>query len=135
MLVIQLADFLVRLAGGDTTASTVTYACYELTRFPEVQKKLRTALREAFPDPTVPIQLEDLDAIPYLEWTIKEMLRMHPTLPSTLERLVPPNGAEIAGHKLKAGTIVCMSAFVQHNQEMVFPQADVFEPERLVFPS
>ncbi|KAK5446756.1 hypothetical protein LTS15_009689 [Exophiala xenobiotica] len=120
----------IMLAGGDTTASTVTYACYELTRFPEVQDKLRAALREAIPDPTAPIKLEVLEGIPYLDWTVKEMLRMHPTLPSTLERVVPPKGAEIAGYKLKGGTIVCMAAFIQHQREEVFPHPELFQPER-----
>ncbi|CZR68103.1 uncharacterized protein PAC_18002 [Phialocephala subalpina] len=119
-----------RLAGGDTTASTVTYACYELTRFPEVQRKLRQALRDAIPDTSVPITVETLEAIPYLDWTVKEMLRMHPTLPSSLERVVPANGAEIAGHQLKGGTIVCMQAFTQHRQEAIFPNPEEFEPER-----
>lgn len=126
----NLADLVLRLAGGDTTASTVTYGCYELSRFPKVQQKLRQALKEAIPDLSTPITLEQLESIPYLTWTVKEMLRMHPTLPSSLERVVPSNGASIAGYPLKGGTIVCMQAFTQHSQESVFENPDQFEPER-----
>lgn len=60
------------------------------------------------------------------------MLRMHPTLPSSLERVVPAKGAEVAGHLLKGGTIVCMQAFTQHRQEAVFPNPEEFEPERSI---
>jgi cytochrome P450 len=125
-----IAHTFTRLAGGDTTASTVTYACYEITRFPEVQDKLRKALKDAIPDASAPITLEMLEAIPYLDWTVKEMLRMHPTLPSSLERVVPPKGADVAGYHLEGGTIVCMQAFTQHRQEEIFPKPEEFQPER-----
>ena len=108
----------------------MTYGCYELSRFPDVQKKLRQALKEAIPDASGAITLEALEAVPYLDWTVKEMLRMHPSLPSSLERVVPAQGAELAGYKLTAGTIVCMQAFTQHAQEAIFPNPYQFEPER-----
>jgi cytochrome P450 len=62
---------------------------------------------------------------------------MHPTLPSSLERVVPAKGADVAGHRLKGGTIVCMQAFTQHRQENIFPNAETFEPERStqIFPN
>lgn len=119
-----------RLAGSDTTATTISYACYELTRFPEVQRKLRNALKQAIPSSTQDVKLEDIESCTYLEWTVKEMLRMHPTLPSALERIVPATGATIAGHRLKGGTLVAMSAHIQHQQASVFPSPEVFEPER-----
>lgn len=93
---------------------------------------MRAALREVVPDTTKLIKLEDLEACTYLEWTVKEMLRLHPTLPSFLERVVPPGGAMIAGYKLKPGTTVAMSAYVQHQQESLFPHPEVFDPERYV---
>lgn len=92
--------------------------------------KLQRALKESIPDPSQAMRLEDLEACTYLDWTIKEMLRLHPTLPSILERVVPPQGAVIAGHALKKGSIVAMSAFVQHSQESIFTDPERFEPER-----
>lgn len=94
--------------------------------------KLRRALKESIPDLSQPIKLEDFEACTYLDWTIKEMLRLHPTIPSILERVVPPQGAVVAGHVLKKGSIVAMSAFVQHNQESIFTDPEMFEPERYV---
>lgn len=95
-----------------------------------MQEKLRAALREAILDPTKTMTLECLESVQYLDWTVKEMLRMHPTLPSALERVVPSKGATIAGHDLRPGTIVCMSAHVQHNDGSIFPHPELFEPER-----
>ena len=94
---------------------------------------MRAALKEAIPDASAPIKLEDLEVCTYLDWTVKEMLRTHPTLPSTLERVVPPNGAIVAGYHLKSGTIVSMSAYIQHQQELVFPHPEIFEPERYIW--
>lgn len=95
--------------------------------------KLQRALKESIPDLSEPMRLEDFEACTYLDWTIKEMLRLHPTLPSVLERVVPPQGAVVAGHALQKGSIVAMSAFVQHSQESIFPDPEKFEPERYVF--
>lgn len=118
-----------RLAGGDTTSNTLTYGCWELARNPDAQQKLITALRQGLPDPSN-ITLQDLEAIPYLDYTVKEMLRSHPTLPSLLERVVPPKGAVINGIPLPGGTVVAMSAHTMNQNEMVFPDAGQFQPDR-----
>lgn len=120
-----------RLAGGDTTASTLTYGCWEFARNPVAQQKLIDALQEGIPNPEN-VTLQQLEGIPYLDWTVKEMLRTHPTLPSLLERVVPAKGATVAGHRLSGGAIVCMSAYIMHQNSSVFPDPTRFEPERYV---
>lgn len=119
----------IMLAGSDTTATTVTYGLYELALNPAVQEKLRESLRAVIPDPES-INLEKLEAVPYLDWTVKEMLRTHPTIPSLLERVVPANGAQIAGYKVPAGTVIGMSAWSMNKSPSVFPDPLAFQPER-----
>ncbi|KAL1904819.1 hypothetical protein Sste5344_009441 [Sporothrix stenoceras] len=120
----------IMLAGGDTTATTVTYGLYELAKNLPVQERLRAALRDEIPDPAN-IKLESLEAIPYLDWTIKEMLRTHPTLPSMLERVVPPGGAQIAGYHVPEGVVIGMSAWSVNKLPEVFPDPWAFQPESL----
>ncbi|EGU87693.1 hypothetical protein FOXB_01789 [Fusarium oxysporum f. sp. conglutinans Fo5176] len=120
----------IMLAGGDTTAMTVIYGCYELALYPKVQQRLRDALKESIPDRNGAVELKDLESCTYLDWTIKEMLRLHPSLPSFLERVVPESGATIAGYRLEPGIVVSMSALVQHKIESIFPDPDEFVPER-----
>jgi cytochrome P450 len=71
--------------------------------------------------------------VPYLDWTVKEMLRTHPTLPSVLERVVPAEGAQIAGYHVPGGSIIGMSAWSMNKLPDVFPDPLAFQPERFVF--
>ncbi|KAL6414244.1 hypothetical protein AUP68_00762 [Ilyonectria robusta] len=118
----------IMLAGGDTTAMTVTYGLYELAKNLPVQEKLRAALRAEMPD-AMGVTLEHLEAVPYLDWTVKEMLRTHPTLPSMLERVVPPEGSQIAGYHVPGGSIIGMSAWSMNKSPDVFPDPLAFQPE------
>lgn len=122
-----------RLAGGDTTAMTVTYGLYELAKNLPVQEKLRAALRAEMPD-AADVTLEHLEAVPYLDWTVKEMLRTHPTLPSMLERVVPAEGSQITGYHVPGGSIIRMSAWSMNKSPDVFPDPLAFQPERVATP-
>ncbi|KAF5243189.1 hypothetical protein FANTH_8287 [Fusarium anthophilum] len=128
-LVTEMMEIMV--AGGDTTAMTVIYGCYELARRPGVQQKLRDALKQSIPDPSSTVELENLESCKYLEWTIKEMLRLHHSLLSFLERVVPESGASISGYELAPGLVVSMSALVQHRIESIFPEPEEFIPESI----
>ncbi|KAF4994718.1 hypothetical protein FDECE_13025 [Fusarium decemcellulare] len=119
----------IMLASSDTTATTVTYGLYELAKNSQVQEQLRAALRDQIPDPA-DMTLEKLEAVPYLDWTVKEMLRTHPTLPSLLERVVPVEGAQIAGYHVPGGSIIGMSAWTMNKSPDVFPEPLAFRPER-----
>ncbi|CAK7203106.1 hypothetical protein SEUCBS139899_005835 [Sporothrix eucalyptigena] len=119
----------IMLAGGDTTATTVTYGLYELARNFPVQEKLRAALRAGISNPAN-ITLESLEAVPYLDWTVREILRTHPTLPSMLERVVPEGGAQVAGYHVPGGAVIGMSAWSMNKLPEVFPDPSAFHPER-----
>ncbi|KAF8678318.1 Cytochrome P450 hydroxylase [Rhizoctonia solani] len=93
----------IMFAGHDTTSMAIQWALWELTRYPPVQARLRAELA-----PLVPIlkdfvpagpsetghkyadltgELGDLaarlDALPYLEKFVREVLRFHPSVHST----------------------------------------------------
>lgn len=121
-----------RLAGSDTTGTTVTYGLYELAKNLPVQAKLRDALRAEIPNPA-DVTLERLEAVPYLDWTVKEMLRTHPTLPSLLERVVPDEGARVAGYYVPGGSVIGMSAWSMNKSPDVFADPLAFLPERFVW--
>jgi len=69
--------------------------------------------------------------LPYLDACIKEAFRLHPAPGLHLERVVPPQGAEIAGHFIKGGTIVGCSAWVIHRNKEIFGEdVEDYRPER-----
>lgn len=62
---------------------------------------------------------------------MKEAMRLHPSICFPLERVVPPEGANICGYDLPWGTIVGILAPLVNRSKAVFGQdADTFRPER-----
>ncbi|CAE6426980.1 unnamed protein product [Rhizoctonia solani] len=76
----QISTFLT--AGHETTSTSTTWALYVLTKHPQVQHKLRQELLESRlgDEPS----MNDLDKLPYLDSFVKECLRVHPAVPSTV---------------------------------------------------
>jgi hypothetical protein len=83
--ILEISTFLV--AGHETTATAVTWALYALARAPEVRRKLRAELLAADPSGSM-MSMDDLNALPYLENVVREVLRLHPPLGSTIREAV-----------------------------------------------
>ncbi|PCD20223.1 hypothetical protein AU210_016694 [Fusarium oxysporum f. sp. radicis-cucumerinum] len=71
-------------AGHETTASSLTWACYLLTKHPEIQAKLREEITEALPEDLNNDRAVDLagilEQLPYLNGIMYETLRLYPTV-------------------------------------------------------
>ncbi|KNZ77019.1 Secologanin synthase [Termitomyces sp. J132] len=75
----QIPTFLV--AGHETTSTGTTWALYALTQDKAVQNKLREELFSVDTDnPT----MDQLNALPYLDMVVRETLRVHSPVPSTI---------------------------------------------------
>lgn len=68
--------------------------CYLLCQYPEYQTKLYEEVRD-LPDNGGVIDDQHLQDKDYLLGVINETLRLHPPVPSGLQRLTPPQGAVI----------------------------------------
>jgi Cytochrome P450 len=93
----QISTFIT--AGHETTASALTWCLYALSQAPATQRKLRDALLSLPPPPTLkpsdysqPLasspelqHLTDaLSRLPYLDWVVRESLRLHSPVTSTM---------------------------------------------------
>ena len=105
----QADSRLIIVAGSDTTAATMTFLFYELARRPEEVKKLRDELR-----PLAKGDWSDVDIrnAPHLNGAINESLRLHPPVPSGLERKVPKEGYQVGDVFLPGETIFWMPQYV-----------------------
>lgn len=120
-------------AGSDTTAILLRTLFYNLLTHPQTLHRLRDELDNAARTGN----LDELASwkqtrdLAYLDACIKEAGRLHPPFGLPLERVVPPEGAEICGQFLKGGTIVGISGWVAHRNEESFGQdSDLWRPER-----
>jgi len=114
------------LAGHETTANALVWACYLLSQHPEVAEKLRdevdTVLGQRAP------RLEDLPRLPYVDMVIKETLRIYP--PAWILGRQAMQDVELGGYPVRKGTMVFVSPYIQHHDPRWFEQPEEFRPER-----
>ncbi|KAI4948283.1 hypothetical protein J4E91_006278 [Alternaria rosae] len=106
------------VAGADTNAITMSNICYLLCRHPEYQEKLYdelSDLQSLFPND------RDLMDKPYLIGIINEALRLHPPVPSGLQRVTPPEGAVIAGRYIPGYMNVTTPTYALHRGSALSP--------------
>jgi cytochrome P450 len=105
------------VAGHETTAAALAWTFEHLMRDEQALARVR---EEALAG-------ED-DA--YLDAVIKETLRLHPVIPSSVRRLVAP--MELGGHTLPAGTSLFVSLHLIHQRDEIYPEPQKFRPERFL---
>lgn len=73
------------VAGQETTASTISWALYELAKKPAFQQRLRDEIHDM--ERTVQergaaeFTVADFEAMPYLQAVLREILRFNPVIP------------------------------------------------------
>ncbi|TFK34906.1 cytochrome P450 [Crucibulum laeve] len=134
----QVPTFLV--AGHETTSTGTTWALYALTQSPEVQKKLRDELLTVSTDnPT----MDELNALPYLDAVVRETLRIHAPVPSTIrvamkDDILPVNkpftdtkGRVQTGIPIKKGQTILVPILAMNRDRSIWgDDASEFKPER-----
>ena len=134
---VQTMAVSMAFAGSETTAISLSAVFYFLLRNRACLEKLRAEIDDAAREGVFSdceggiVTFAEAQRLPYLDACIKEAFRLHPAAGLPLERIVPPAGAEIAGHFVKGGTIVGCSAWVIHRNKEVFGEdVEVYRPER-----
>ncbi|KAL2836682.1 cytochrome P450 [Aspergillus pseudoustus] len=117
-------------AGSLSTAVAINNALYMLLKHPEVLAKLREEVDAVADEDEVSIAYDKVKDLPYLRACLDESLRILPPTPFNLPRKTPPEGCEILGQWVPGNTTVSMSSYVAHRDAKVFPEPEVFRPER-----
>lgn len=114
------------LAGHETTALTLSWSWYLLSQHPRVEEKLAAEWQRVL-DGRTPTP-DDLANLPYTEAVITEAMRVYP--PVYLIGREATRDLELGGYRVKRGTTVFMSQWVNHRDPQHFPDPEVFRPER-----
>lgn len=122
------------------TGIAYTFIVYELSRHPEAQRDLRNELLSIrkplrFPGPRGDLTLptpKELDSLPLLNAMIKESLRLRGTLPTPAPRISPHDKKTTIGQyeNIPGGVRINSFAWCLHRNEVVFPSAEEWRPER-----
>ncbi|XP_053401018.1 cytochrome P450 27C1-like [Mercenaria mercenaria] len=115
------------LSGVDTTSNTVAVAMYLLSRHPHALKSIQNEL-DNLDIPDTGITSEHLGRMPYLKATVKEVLRLFPTVPTNARVL--NEDTTVAGYLIPKNTIVMLNTFTMCRDPKEFDRPDEFVPER-----
>ncbi|CAK4032168.1 related to n-alkane-inducible cytochrome P450 [Lecanosticta acicola] len=129
----------VLLAGRDTTATTLSWLFYELSRDPTRTQKLRQEIIDRVGLDREPTY-EDLKSMRYLQHVLNEILRMYPVVPynvrvalkdTTLPHGGGPDGTDPIG--ITEGTPIAYSTFILQRREDIYPPQSSGFPDHLKF--
>ncbi|KAH6646878.1 cytochrome P450 [Truncatella angustata] len=133
----------VLLAGRDTTAATLSWAFYELSRYPNKFARLRQEILDTAGRTKTPTY-EELKSMTYLKHVLNETLRLYPAVPynirTALEDTTIPGAPGQPGVSVVEGDSViystlsmqrCAALYPSHNEKGEgLPNPALFEPER-----
>jgi len=118
-------------AGHHTTSGTAAWTLVELLRHPEQMDAVTTELTGLYAG-GAEVSYQALRAMPRLESSIKEALRLHPPLILLLR--VAKEDVECDGFLIREGQMVGASPAVSNRIPEDFPDPDAFVPERYLEP-
>lgn len=114
------------LAGTETPAVGLAWACYLLAQHPQVERRLDAELAHVLGGrlPT----WADLSALTYSEMILHESMRLYP--PAWLIVRTSIHDDQIGGYDLPARSMILLSPHVTHRHPALWDKPDQFVPER-----
>ncbi|MFN4229384.1 cytochrome P450 [Parvibaculum sp.] len=123
----EVATFL--LAGHETTATTLSWAWYLLTLYPEWQDRLYEEVRGVTGGRR--LTADDVPSLPLTRAVIDETLRLYPVVANLLRRAAET--VEIAPDiKVPKGDTVLISPWVLHRHRRYWREPERFDPMRFL---
>ena len=120
-------------AGSDTIAITLTSIFCYLIKHPQTCQKLREEINNALRKAGIsdPVTSKEAQSLPYLQALMKRGIRIHPVVRLGLQRVVPKEGAQIAGRFVPDGSKIGINPWVAHMNERHWGHdAEEWRPER-----
>ena len=116
----------IYLAGHETTAVTLAWAWYLLSKSPEVARGVREEVSRVLGERTPGI--EDVPNLTYTKMVIDETLRLYPAAWMISRTAVEED--EIEGYRIPAAQTLFLSPYVTHRRPDLWPNPEGFDPER-----
>jgi cytochrome P450 len=114
------------LAGHETTASTLGWACHLMDLHPEVAERVRDEARAVLGDR--PPVYEDLRRLTYTTAVIEEVMRLYP--PVWILPREAQGDDEVGGYHVPAGSDVLISPYTLHRHPGFWDEPLRFDPGR-----
>ncbi|XP_053725214.1 1,25-dihydroxyvitamin D(3) 24-hydroxylase, mitochondrial [Synchiropus splendidus] len=117
----------LQIGGVETTANSMLWVIFNLSRNPAAQKKLLEEIRAVVPAGQDPCS-EHLKSMPYLKACLKESMRLSPSVPFTSRTM--DKDTVLGDYAIPKGTVLMINSHVLASNEENFEDAKAFKPER-----
>ncbi|KAL5639415.1 hypothetical protein ACGC1H_006804 [Rhizoctonia solani] len=119
-------------AGTDTSVSTIRTFIMAMAIHQDIQAKVQDEI-----DNTIGTRLpemSDWESLPYVRRIVKEVLRWRPVLPLGVPHACIQDDI-YKGYRIPKGAIVIGNSWAMSNNPSVYPEPDLFNPDRFLDPS
>jgi len=121
------------LAGHDPTSAIIQWTILELSRQPDVQRRLRDEIRTYLSPSLESATAANILDLPYLSAVVNETLRCYPLVPIMFR--VAARDTTILGHSIPKDTTVVYSPYATNRDRSLWgADADEWNPERWMAP-
>ncbi|XP_077351276.1 steroid 17-alpha-hydroxylase/17,20 lyase isoform X1 [Festucalex cinctus] len=117
-------------AGVETTITVLRWAIIYLIYHPEVQKRIQEEMDNKLGRERTPL-LSDRGSLPYLEATIREVLRIRPVSPLLIPH-VALQDTSLGNFQVRKGTRVIVNLWSLHYDEKEWKHPELFDPGRFL---
>jgi len=117
----------LQIGGVETTANSMLWVIFNLSRNPGAQRKLLEEIRAVVPPDQDPCG-EHLKTMPYLKACLKESMRLSPSVPFTSRTL--DKDTVLGDYAIPKGTVLMINSHALGSNEEYFDDTKQFKPER-----
>jgi len=115
-------------AGHDTTAASMSWFLYCMADNPQCQERVFDEMKDIFGASNRQCSFEDLSQMKYLEYCIKESLRLYSS-GALYERKINRD-IQLGDYLIPAGCNLNIMAYGLHRNPRIYPNPLVYDPER-----
>jgi sterol 14-demethylase len=134
----EIVGLLIALlfAGQHTSSITSTWTAMFLLHHPKCLEKVMDEQKASLESNSTPLDADNVSKMEYLQNCVKEALRLHPPLIMLMRMAMQDIETTSNGETfvIPKGDIVVTSPAAASRLESVFPNADLFQPERFENP-
>jgi cytochrome P450 len=118
------------MAGHETTANTLAWAWFLLSKCDKSRAKLQAELDTVLAGRSPTFQ--DVPNLPYTKAVIEETLRLYPPVPILAREAMADTS--IGGKSVPKGSLVMVVPWLMHRNPVLWSKPDVFDPGRFLNP-
>ncbi|GJQ73206.1 Cyp6a9 [Trypoxylus dichotomus] len=122
--------FIFFLAGFDTSATTLTFALFELAHNYKMQQKVREEVEAILIKYDGQITYEGINEMKYMERVVQETLRKYPPIAVISRICTETYQVPNSNVTLDKGTLVGISVLGLHRDPEYYPEPEKFDPDR-----